>query len=182
MKFEIIDTKIDGLVVIKPKIFGDERGFFLETYNKEEFNKIGLDMEFIQDNHSKSKIGVLRGLHFQLRYPQGKLVRVTRGKVWDVAVDLRKDSTTYKKWFGVELSADNKKMFYIPEGFAHGFLTLEDDTEFQYKCTNLYYPEFDSGIRYDDTEIKIEWPKLDEYILSEKDKQLKYLIDHKELF
>ena len=143
MKFEIIDTKIDGLVVIKPKIFGDERGFFLETYNKEEFNKIGLDMEFIQDNHSKSKIGVLRGLHFQLRYPQGKLVRVTRGKVWDVAVDLRKDSTTYKKWFGVELSADNKKQLLIPRGFAHGFVVLEDDTIFAYKVDKCDSPRGD---------------------------------------
>lgn len=182
MKFNIIETGVKDLVIIEPKVFGDERGFFMESYNKDEFNKLGLKMEFIQDNHSKSKAGVLRGLHFQFKYPQGKLVRVVRGKVWDVAVDLREKSPTFKKWFGVELSAENKKMFYIPEGFAHGFLTLEDNTEFQYKCTNLYLPEFDSGIRYNDEEIAINWPVVEDLVLSEKDQNLKFLKEHKELF
>lgn len=182
MKFNIIETGVKDLVVIEPKVFGDERGFFMESYNKEEFEKLGLKIDFIQDNHSRSKAGVLRGLHFQFKYPQGKLVRVVRGKVWDVAVDLREKSPTFKKWFGIELSAENKKMFYIPEGFAHGFLTLEDDTEFQYKCTNLYYPEFDSGVRYNDEEIAVNWPEVENLVLSEKDQNLKFLKDHKELF
>ena len=136
--FTIKETPIKDLIIIEPKVFGDERGFFQETYNKESFSELGLNMEFVQDNHSKSKKGVLRGLHFQTKNVQGKLVRVTRGAVYDVAVDLRSDSPTFGEWYGVLLTEKNKMMFYVPEGFAHGFLTLEDDTEFLYKCTNLY--------------------------------------------
>lgn len=177
-KFKKIKTGIEGLVIIEPTVFGDQRGFFMESYNKREFDKIGLNAEFVQDNHSRSKKAVLRGLHFQAKYPQGKLVRVTRGSVWDVAVDLREGSSTFGKWYGVLLSEENKKIFYIPEGFAHGFLTLEDGTEFQYKCTDFYYPEYEAGIKWDDTDIGIEWPferhglNREELIISEKDAKL----------
>ena len=174
--FTIKETPIKDLVIIEPKVFGDERGFFQETYNKESFAELGFNMEFVQDNHSKSKKGVLRGLHFQTKNVQGKLVRVTRGAVYDVAVDLRTNSPTFGKWFGVLLTEQNKLMFYVPEGFAHGFLTLEDDTEFLYKCTNLYSPEYDSGILWNDPIININW-KLDEFsilkdelTISDKDK------------
>ena len=160
--FEIIKTSIKDLVVIQPKVFGDERGFFLETYNKKSFEELGLTMEFVQDNHSKSKKGVLRGLHFQTQNTQGKLVRVAKGSVYDVAVDLRKDSETFGKWHGILLTENNKTMFYVPEGFAHGFLTLEDDTEFMYKCPDLYSPEYDSGIMWNDKTIGIDW-KFEEF-------------------
>ena len=178
MKFKITKTHIDGIIIIDPIIFKDERGFFLETYNKKEFASLGLDVEFVQDNHSKSKKGVLRGLHFQSKYPQGKLLRVTKGKVWDVAVDLRKESSTFGKWCGIELSGENKKMFYVPEGFAHGFITLEEDTEFQYKCTDFYYPEYEDGIIWNDKLIDVKWPFSDyginetEIIISKKDRIL----------
>lgn len=176
-KFKKIETGIEGLYIIEPTIFGDNRGFFLESYNKNDFMAIGIIEEFVQDNHSKSRKGVLRGLHFQTKYSQGKLVRVIKGAVYDVAVDLRRESKTFGKWYGVELTSENKKMFYIPKGFAHGFLTLEDETEFQYKCTDFYHPEYDSGIKWDDEEIGIDW-NLKKYnlekenlILSEKDKK-----------
>ena len=132
---------IEGLCVIEPKVFGDNRGYFVETYNKNDMLEEGLDMEFVQDNQSSSSKGVLRGLHFQKHFPQGKLVRVTKGRVFDVAVDLRKESKTYGKWFGVELTEDNFKQFYIPEGFAHGFLVLSEQAEFCYKCTDFYHPD-----------------------------------------
>lgn len=164
-EFKQIETGIEGLVVIEPQVFGDERGFFIESYNKREFEKIGIDLEFIQDNHSKSKKGVLRGLHFQTQCGQDKLVRVIHGSVYDVAVDLREGSSTYGKWYGLILSAENKKMFLVPKGFAHGFLTLDDDTEFQYKVTDYYSPEFDSGMRWNDEDLKIAWP-LTEYGLT----------------
>lgn len=176
-KFKRIETGIKDLIVIEPTIFGDNRGFFMESYSKKDFFAIGMDVEFVQDNHSKSKKGVLRGLHFQTQHVQGKLVRVTAGAVLDVAVDLRKDSPTFGKHFLIELSADNKKMFYIPPGFAHGFLTLEDNTEFQYKCTDYYAPEFDSGVLWNDSDIAIDWDfekyglSVDEILLSDKDKQ-----------
>ncbi len=160
--FEVIKTPIKDLVIIKPKVFGDERGFFQETYNEKAFAEHGLTMKFVQDNHSKSKKGVLRGLHFQRKFTQGKLVRVVKGSVYDVAVDLRKDSPTFGQWFGIILSEENKTMFYVPEGFAHGFLTLEDDTEFLYKCTDLYSPEYDSGILWNDENIGIDW-RLEEF-------------------
>lgn len=167
-KFKRIETGIDGLVVIEPTVFGDHRGFFMESYNRREFAAIGLTMDFVQDNHSKSAKGVLRGLHFQTKQPQGKLVRVIRGSVWDVAVDLRRNSTTFGKWYGLVLSAENKRMFYVPEGFAHGFLTLEDGTEFLYKCTDYYAPEYEAGIIYNDPQLKIAWP-FREYGLQEAD-------------
>ncbi|MDO4690470.1 MAG: dTDP-4-dehydrorhamnose 3,5-epimerase [Fusobacterium sp.] len=184
-KFKKISTGIEGLFIIEPTVFGDERGFFIETYNKNDFAEIGINDEFVQDNHSKSKRGVLRGLHFQTKFPQGKLVRVIKGSVYDVAVDLRKNSKTFGKWFGIELSSNNKKMFFIPKGFAHGFLTLEDGSEFTYKCTDFYYPEYDSGIIWNDKDINIEWNfkkymlEEQEIILSEKDKKLQTLEDYK---
>ena len=176
-KFKRVETGIKDLIVIEPTVFGDNRGFFMESYSKKDFSEIGMDIEFVQDNHSKSKKGVLRGLHFQTQYVQGKLVRVTAGAVLDVAVDLRKDSPTFGKHYLVELTADNKKMFYIPPGFAHGFLTLEDNTEFQYKCTDYYAPEFDSGVLWNDSDIGIDWNfekyglSADEILLSDKDKK-----------
>lgn len=151
---------IEGLCVIEPKVFGDSRGYFVETYNKQDMVAKGLDMEFVQDNQSQSTKGVLRGLHFQKQYPQGKLVRVTKGRVFDVAVDLRTGSKTYGKWFGVELSEDNFKQFYIPEGFAHGFLVLSDIAVFCYKCTDFYHPGDEGGLAWNDPEIGVDWPEL----------------------
>ncbi|KNY29651.1 dTDP-4-dehydrorhamnose 3,5-epimerase [Pseudobacteroides cellulosolvens] len=173
-KFNFIDTGIKDLYVIEPKVFGDNRGYFMETYNYNDFKEAGLDMAFVQDNQSKSFKGVLRGLHFQVNFPQGKLVRVLSGEVFDVGVDMRKDSPTYKKWFGVVLSAENKKQFYVPPGFAHGFLVLSDEAEFAYKCTEFYHPEDESGIMWNDPSIGIEWPLegINEIVLSEKDKKL----------
>lgn len=172
-KIKVTPCGIEGLFVIEPKVFGDERGYFVETYNKQEFEECGLTMEFVQDNQSMSRKGVLRGLHFQKNFPQGKLVRVLSGEVFDVAVDIRKGSDTYGKWFGVVLSDENKKQFYIPEGFAHGFLVLSETAVFAYKCTDFYHPEDEGGIRYDDPGIGIEWPVSNdmEIILSEKDKR-----------
>ncbi|MBQ6219788.1 MAG: dTDP-4-dehydrorhamnose 3,5-epimerase [Methanosphaera sp.] len=180
-KFSFNKTSIDGVIVIEPQVFGDERGYFMETYQKEEFAKAGLDFEFVQDNQSKSKKGVLRGLHFQYTQPQGKLVRVISGEVFDVAVDLRKDSPTYGKWEGVILSDENKKQFYIPEGFAHGFVVLSDSAEFTYKCTDFYKADDEGGIQWDDPEIGIDWPieDIDELLLSEKDQKWKPLSETK---
>ena len=167
---EIIETSIEGLLIIKPDVFKDERGYFFESYNKERFAKEGLLMDFVQDNESKSSKGVLRGLHFQKPpYAQGKLVRVVKGSVMDVAVDLRKDSPTYGKWESVVLTEENKLKFWIPEGFAHGFLTLEDNTIFNYKCTNVYNKESEGSILWNDPDINIEW-NIEDPILSEKDK------------
>lgn len=171
-KFNFIKTEIDGVYIIETGVFGDNRGYFMETYNYNDFKAAGLDMVFVQDNQSKSKKGVLRGLHFQKTHPQGKLVRVIKGEVFDVAVDIRKNSKTFKKWVGVTLSEENKKQFYIPEGFAHGFLVLSDEAEFCYKCTDLYHPEDEGGIAWNDPTIDIKWPidGIDQIILSEKDK------------
>lgn len=164
-------TPIKDLVVIEPKVFGDERGYFYEAYNKNTFHELGLDYDFVQDNQSFSRKGVLRGLHFQKNYPQAKLVRVIEGEVFDVAVDLRKDSPTYGKWYGVVLSGENKKMFMIPRGFAHGFLVLSDTAIFSYKCNDFYHPNDEGGIMYNDPTIGVEWPKIDcDIVLSEKDK------------
>jgi dTDP-4-dehydrorhamnose 3,5-epimerase len=176
-KFKFIKTSIEGVYIIEPTVFGDERGYFMETYHAKEFKEAGLDVTFVQDNQSKSKEGVLRGLHFQYTNPQGKLVRVIKGKVFDVAVDLRKNSSTYGKWEGVILSEENKKQFYVPEGFAHGFLVLSDEAEFTYKCTNFYDADDEGGILWNDPDIGIEWPtdNIKEIILSEKDEQLKTL-------
>ncbi len=141
--FKFIETKISGVYVIEPKIFGDNRGYFMETYNRKHFEEVGLNMNFVQDNESRSTKGVLRGLHFQKRHSQGKLIRVSKGEVFDVAVDLRNGSKTYGKWEGIILSEENKKLFYIPEGFAHGFLVLSDEAIFNYKCTDFYAPEYE---------------------------------------
>ena len=151
---------IEGLYEITPTVHGDDRGYFMETYNANDMASYGLDMKFVQDNQSCSKKGVLRGLHFQKEYPQGKLVRVINGKVFDVAVDLRENSSTYGKWYGVILSAENKKQFYIPEGFAHGFLVLSDTAEFCYKCTDFYHPGDESGLAWNDPNINIAWPEV----------------------
>ena len=169
--FTFHKTKIDGVFIIEPQVFGDERGFFMETYKESDFKNAGLDYNFIQDNHSKSRKGVLRGLHYQLHYPQAKLVRVIQGEVFDVAVDLRKNSPTYGQWVGVILSAENKKMFMIPRGFAHGFVVLSETAEFVYKCDELYHPEDEGGVMWNDPEVGIEWPYKGEPLLSEKDKK-----------
>lgn len=163
-------TEIEGVYVIEPKVFGDNRGYFIETYNEQEFKNNGLDYNFVQDNQSKSKKGVLRGLHFQKTHPQAKLVRVLEGEVFDVAVDLRKGSKTYGKWVGVILSEENKKQFMIPRGFAHGFVVLSETAVFAYKCDDFYHPEDEGGIMWNDPDINIEWPYKGELLLSEKDK------------
>ncbi|MCI5623329.1 MULTISPECIES: dTDP-4-dehydrorhamnose 3,5-epimerase [Anaerostipes] len=176
-KITVTPCEIEGLYVIEPTVFKDERGYFVETYNQNDMKEAGLDMVFVQDNQSMSTRGVLRGLHFQKQYPQGKLVRVVRGKVFDVAVDLRSDSKTYGKWFGVELSAENMKQFYIPEGFAHGFLVLSDEAEFCYKCTDFYHPGDEGGLLWSDEEIGVDWPLEEgvDLIISEKDQKWKGL-------
>lgn len=173
-RFEFVKTPMKGLFIVETKAFEDNRGFFMETYNYREFKELGLDVAFVQDNHSRSNRGVLRGLHFQWRHPQGKLVRVVKGRVFDVAVDIRRSSPTFGKWFGIELSEENKRQFYIPPGFAHGFLALEDETDFLYKCTDYYYPEDEGGIIWNDPTIGIEWPidEIEELIISNKDKKL----------
>ena len=151
---------IEGLCVIEPTVHGDNRGYFMETYNFNDMKEQGLDMVFVQDNQSMSVKGVLRGLHFQKQYPQGKLVRVIKGRVFDVAVDLRANSDSYGKWYGVELTEENKKQFYIPRGFAHGFLVLSEEAEFCYKCTDFYHPNDEGGLAWNDPKIGIEWPEL----------------------
>ena len=174
-KFKITKSEIEGVFTVEPTVFGDERGYFMETYNENDFKEEGIDLTFVQDNQSKSSKGVLRGLHLQVNYPQGKLVRVIKGEVFDVGVDLRADSPTYGKWFGVVLSDENKKQLFIPPKFAHGFLVLSDEAEFVYKCTEFYHGEDESGIKWDDEDIGIDWPLdgIDEVILSDKDKQWK---------
>ena len=159
-KITVTKCPIEGLYIIEPAVFGDSRGYFTETYNSRDMAEAGLNMVFVQDNQSMSVKGVLRGLHFQKEYPQGKLVRVIKGKVFDVAVDLRKGSETYGKWFGIELSEENKKQFYISEGFAHGFLVLSETAEFCYKVTDFYHPGDEGGLAWNDPEIGIEWPCL----------------------
>lgn len=173
-KFNFIETGIEGLYVIEPTVYGDARGYFMETYNDEFAPYIkhldGSPAAFVQDNESRSKKGVLRGLHFQKANPQGKLVRVIDGEVYDVAVDLRKNSPTFGKWYGVYLSAENKKQFYVPEGFAHGFLVTSEFATFAYKCTRLYDPSSEGGLLWCDEEVGVEWPSLDtEILLSDKD-------------
>ena len=176
-KFNFIETEIKDLYIIEPQVFGDSRGYFIENYNKRDFCDAGLTMEFIQDNESKSKKGVLRGLHFQMSHPQGKLVRVTQGSVFDVAVDLRVGSPTFSNYVSVILTAENKRQFYIPEGFAHGFLVLSETAIFSYKCTDYYAPEFESGILWTDEDIDVHWPiaEIWEVFLSDKDKKLQKL-------
>lgn len=167
----VIETGIEGLVIIEPQVFGDERGFFMETFQAEKFAELGLPASFVQDNHSRSKKGILRGLHIQKQHTQGKLVRVISGEVYDVAVDLRKGSPTYGQWRGVYLSVENKRMFWVPEGFAHGFYVTSESADFVYKCTDYYAPEHDMSIAWNDPELNIEWPleKGGEPQLSAKD-------------
>lgn len=174
-KIKVTPCPIQGLYVIEPSVFGDERGYFMETYNQNDMREAGLSMVFVQDNQSMSVKGVLRGLHYQKQYPQDKLVRVVKGTVFDVAVDLRAGSDTYGKWYGVELSEENRKQFYIPEGFAHGFLVLSDLAEFCYKCTDFYQPGDEGGMIWNDPEIGIRWPIPEgmELIISEKDQKWK---------
>jgi dTDP-4-dehydrorhamnose 3,5-epimerase len=179
---EIIKTKLAGLVVIKPRVFEDARGYFFESYNQRLFKEGGMDLNFVQDNQSLSQKGVLRGLHFQNPpHAQGKLVRVISGSVFDVGVDIRKNSPTYGQWFGEELTGKNKLMMYIPEGFAHGFATLEDHTIFSYKCTNFYNKQSEDCILWDDKDLGIEW-RIGEPILSEKDLQGKKFSEFVSLF
>ena len=169
--FEFQKTSIEGVYVITPKVYGDKRGYFFESYNKKDFLNAGINIDFVQDNESKSHRGVLRGLHFQKKYPQSKLVRVVKGEVFDVAVDLRKDSKTFGKYESVILSEENQKQFLIPKGFAHGFLVLSDEAKFVYKCDDFYHPEDEGGIIYNEPDININWPFLDNIELSEKDKK-----------
>lgn len=177
MPFVFNKCEIPGPVIIEPKVFGDDRGFFLESYKKTDFVNNGINVEFMQDNHSVSSKGVLRGLHYQKPpFAQAKLVRVIKGIAWDVAVDIRKESPTYKKWIAVELSGENKKMFYIPEGFAHGFIALTDEVQLMYKCSNEYSPLHDAGIIWNDPELAVKWPLADP-LLSEKDIVLPLLKD-----
>ena len=171
-KFKFEKTNIEGLMVIEPTLFGDDRGYFMETYNEKDFFEAGINVKFVQDNQSKSKKGVLRGLHFQKNNPQGKLVRVLEGEVFDVAVDLRGNSKTFGQWYGVVLSAEKHNQFYIPEGFAHGFYVLSDTATFCYKCTRLYDPTDEGGLMWNDPQVNIDWGIQDgvEVLLSEKDK------------
>lgn len=181
--FNFIKTEIDGVFIIETKLYGDDRGYFTETYQEREFNAAGILCRFVQDNQSKSKRGVLRGLHFQKTFPQSKLVRVINGEVFDVAVDLRADSETYGKWVGVVLSSENKKQFFIPKGFAHGFLVLSETAEFCYKCDDFYHPEDEGGILWNDPDVNISWPEVGEVFLSEKDKKNPLLKDcHQKFF
>ncbi len=159
-QIKVTKTPLEGVCIIEPTVHGDKRGYFTETYNKKDMSEFGLTMEFVQDNQSMSVKGVLRGLHFQKHFPQGKLVRVIKGCVFDVVVDLRRESATYGKWYGLELSAENKKQLYIPEGFAHGFLVLSEQAEFCYKVTDFYHPGDEGGLAWNDPTIGIEWPDV----------------------
>lgn len=172
-QFKFTDIDIEGMFLVEPAVFEDNRGYFMETYNESDFKNAGYDLTFVQDNQSKSSKGVLRGLHFQVNYPQGKLVRVIKGEVFDVGVDLREGSKTYGQWFGAILSDENKKQLFIPKGFAHGFLVLSDEAEFVYKCTEFYRGDDEGGIKWNDPSIDIAWPLegIDEIILSEKDEK-----------
>jgi len=177
----IIETTLPGVLLLEPKVFGDARGFFLESWNRETFAALGLDLDFVQDNHSRSAKGVLRGLHYQLNDPQGKLVRVVSGAVFDVAVDLHKSSPHFGQWVGYELSADNHRMMWIPPGFGHGFLVLSDTAEFLYKTTAYYAPQWDRGIRWDDPQIGVQWPLEGAPTLSAKD-QIQPLLKNAEVY
>ena len=178
---EFIRTRIPDVQIIEPVVFGDERGFFMETWQRRKFEQAGIDHDFVQDNHSRSARGTLRGLHYQIRHPQGKLVRVTRGAVFDVAVDLRRSSPDFGRWVGVELSADNRRQLWMPPGFAHGFYVMSDIAEFQYKCTDFYAPEHERAIRWDDPNLSVEWPLKrnhgNEPLLSDKDRAAVSFID-----
>lgn len=175
---KVIATKIPDVFLIEPNVFGDQRGFFLESFHANRYAEAGIPGPFVQDNQSRSVKGVLRGLHFQKQHPQGKLVYVTQGSVFDVAVDIRRDSPTFKQWAGVTLTAESHQQFYVPPGFAHGFCVLSEVADFHYKCTDYYYPEDEGSLRWDDPEIGIAWP-LEQPILSNKDANAPYLKDWK---
>ena len=174
---KLIDTGLKDVICIEPKVFGDARGFFMETYRSSWFEELGLQLTFVQDNHSSSRKGILRGLHYQLEQPQGKLVRVVSGEVFDVAVDLRRSSPTFGQWAGVTLSAENKRIMWVPPGFAHGFVVTSEQAEFVYKCTSYYAPEFEHTLMWNDPELAIPWPLegIEEVLLSEKDRAGKLL-------
>ena len=166
---EVTKTRVDGVLLIKPKVFGDERGYFVETYQKERYSEIGITHTFVHDNHSMSRRGILRGLHYQTKHPQGKLVMVSLGAVFAVAVDIRLDSPTFGKWFGAILSQENQHQLWIPPGLAHGFLVLSDIAHFHYKCTDFYDPKNEASILWNDPELNIEWPFAEDVVLSQKD-------------
>jgi dTDP-4-dehydrorhamnose 3,5-epimerase len=174
---KVIETPLPGVLLLEPKTFGDARGFFLESWNRRTFADLGIDLDFVQDNHSRSSQGVLRGLHYQLNDPQGKLVRVVNGAVFDVAVDLRRSSPHFGQWVGYELSADNRHMMWIPPGFGHGFMVLSESADFLYKTTAYYAPQWDRGIRWDDPQIAVKWPLDGTPTLSDKDQGLPFLGD-----
>jgi len=178
MPYTVIPTAIPEVLILEPKVFGDDRGFFFESFNQLDFNLVtGLDLQFVQDNHSKSSKGVLRGLHYQIQHPQGKLVRVTQGAVFDVAVDLRHSSPNFGKWIGVELSSENKKQLWVPPGFAHGFFVTSDSAEFLYKTTDYWYPEHERSLLWSDVNVNILWPIIGEPQLAAKDATAKSLND-----
>ena len=168
---KVVTTAIEGLLVIEPQVFGDERGFFIETWQEKRYREAGIEGTFVQDNHSRSRRGILRGLHYQIQNPQGKLVRVTAGEVFDVAVDLRRSSPTFGQWHGVVLSADNHRQFWVPPGFGHGFYVMSESADFNYKCTNYYSPEFERSLLWNDATVGIDWPLVDGEapLLSQKD-------------
>jgi len=174
---KVVDTKLDDVKIIEPNVFGDDRGFFLETWSHAAFSKAGLDINFVQDNHSRSAQGVLRGLHYQIKHPQGKLVRCTAGEVFDVAVDMRKSSPQFGQWVGVVLSADNKRQLWVPPGFAHGFYVMSETADFQYKCSDIYAPDYERSLLWNDPTVGIEWPLVEgvETQLAAKDKAAKVL-------
>ncbi len=174
---EVVKTALEGVLLIKPQVFGDQRGFFLETFRAEEYARFGISLPFVQDNHSRSRQGILRGIHYQSSHPQGKLVSVTKGRVFDVAVDLRPESSNYGKWFGVVLDDESHCQLWVPPGFGHGFYVLSEMVDFVYKCTDYYMPEYEISIRWDDPEIGIDWPIERDPILSEKDRVAPYLAD-----
>lgn len=170
---KVLNTPLDGLLLIEPKVFGDERGFFMETWQRDRYREAGIERDFVQDNHSRSRQGILRGLHYQIRQPQGKLVRVSCGEVFDVAVDLRRASPTFGQWYGAVLSEANQQQMWVPPGFAHGFYVLSESADFQYKCTDYYAPQHERTIRWDDPDIGIDWPLVDGQppLLSDKDRE-----------
>ena len=183
MLMELIKTPIDGVLLVKPKIFGDTRGYFVETWQKQRYEECGIDLPFVQDNHSKSSKGMLRGLHFQKNHPQGKLVMVSYGEVFDVAVDIRENSPTFGKWYGAILNQENQNQLWIPPGMAHGFVVLSDVAHFHYKCTDYYHPNDEGSIRWNDPDLGIEWPIDFEPLLSDKDSKAPWFKDfRKELF
>ncbi len=173
---KIIETELPGVLIIEPQVFGDERGFFLESFHAERYREAGIDMAFVQDNHSRSRKGVLRGLHFQRRHPQGKLVRASRGSIFDVAADIDPASPTFGQYVGVTLSDENHRQMWIPPGYAHGFCVLSDEADFEYKCTDLYYPNDEGGVLWSDPDLNIQWP-LSNPLLSAKDLALPSLAD-----